>query len=72
VITREDVLDEDVSGERLGRVVTREDVFTDEPKRDSTQKRKDDEEEGEALGDEVLASICGKYKNLKWNASHDF
>jgi len=68
VITREDVL-EDGGGEKLGRVVTREDVFSDEP-----VGRKEDEVEGEALGDEVLADICGKYKNknLRGNASLDF
>lgn len=59
---------EDGGGEKLGRVVTREDVFGDE----SVGKR--EEEEGEALGEEVLADICGRYKNKKLggNGSHDF
>lgn len=70
MITREDVLD-DAGGEGLARVITREDVFGDDGGKEDGSMRDDDEEEGEALGGEVLAEICGRYKGLRRNMSHD-
>lgn len=61
--------DDEEGGMPLTRKITREDVFNDEQERTSGGVEAD--EEG-ALGEEVLAGICGRYGGIGGRTTHDF